>query len=208
MPQLEDYVPLNCSFGLTQFCVGFKRSLFCSSSPFTLSALVPDEIRNLPRPLGDAIEARIGELAVLPSNVRDLSTGVIICLIVGALAMVALLLLSCSIAYACPASIGRAVQKVSTRKQMLIHFCVGMLCCSPYVALVAVQDDVIRPAQKLPAWVQAEAGEVFRVSIATLTFAVVFAALVAVLAGWTRVQRNREASVNSPSTHALTHVTR
>lgn len=207
VPQIEDYVPLNCTFGLVRFCVGFKRSLSCSSSPFTLSALVSDEIQDLPGPLGDAIESHIGELASLPGSVRSLSTGVMGCLIAGALSIMLLLLLSCSVAYACPASISRMVQKVSARKQMLFHLGVGMVCCSPYVALVAVQHNVIRALGKLPAWVQAEAGEVFGVSIGTMASVLVFAALVAVLVGWSRVQRDSEASVNRPLAYALSRVT-
>jgi hypothetical protein len=41
LPRLDDYVPQNCSFGMHQFCVGYRdeQSLSCSDAPFEISAL-------------------------------------------------------------------------------------------------------------------------------------------------------------------------
>lgn len=91
---------------------------------------------------------------------------------------------------------------------MLIHFGLGMVCCSPYLALVTVQHDVVVAVEELPTWVQVEAGAVFSVSIGTAVCAILFAALSVVLAGWSRVHWGREASMNRRSTYALSGVTR
>jgi hypothetical protein len=68
LPQLEDHVPLNCSFGIIRFCIGFRHSLSCSGWPFTLSALLPDELQDLPGPLGNTLQAAIQELSPLPGS--------------------------------------------------------------------------------------------------------------------------------------------
>lgn len=200
LPQLEDHMPLNCSFGIIQFCVGFQHSLFCSGSHFTLSALLPDELQNLPGPLEDAIQARIQELSPLPGSLGNLSKGLEGCLIAGFVSMPLLLVLSCCVAFGCPGYIARITQKLSTKKQMLLHLGVGLVCCLPYVILVAVQRNVMAAVEKLPVWVEAEAGEVFSMSVGTLVSAVVFAVMAAVL--------SRREVTESRSGHPLEDVTR
>lgn len=192
LPQLEDHVPLNCSFGITQFCVGFRHSLSCSGWPLTLSALLPDELEDLPAPLEDAIQAGIQELSPLPGSLGNLPEIVIGSLIAGAVSMPLLLVLSCFVAFGWPSCIAKITQKLSTNTQILLHFGVGLVCCLPYVVLVAVQRKVMAAVEKLPAWVQAKAGEVFGLSVGVLVCAVVFAVLAAVLSGWHCSQSSRE----------------
>ncbi|EOA82637.1 uncharacterized protein SETTUDRAFT_22614 [Exserohilum turcica Et28A] len=154
LPQIEDYVPLNCSFGMIRFCVGFKQGRSCSSSRLTVSALVLNKVQDLPGPLKDVIQARVEVLSSLPSSLDSLPTAVIGCLLTGSLSFITLLLLSCCVAYGHSTHLASIIQKIGTTKQMMVHFGIGLACCVPYVVLVAVQHNVTKALEQLPAWVE------------------------------------------------------
>jgi hypothetical protein len=208
LPQIKDYMPLNCSIGITRFCAGFTHRQSCSSSRLTLSALVPKETQNLPGPLRDAIQARSEELSQLSDSLSHLPSAVVSCLIAGSLSMIILLLLFYCVAYGFPSCISRICQRSSTRKQVLLHLSVNLVCCLPYLALVVVQYDAIKAVDELSAWVKVEVGDIFGVGIAVMSSAVVFAALSAILLGCIRAQNIAEISRTRPSMYPLTDFTR
>ncbi|EMD85624.1 hypothetical protein COCHEDRAFT_1161051 [Bipolaris maydis C5] len=208
LPQIEDYVPFNCSFGMIVFCVGFKHSRSCSSSQLTISAFVLDKIQDLPNPLRDSIQARVKDLSSLPGSLDSLPTAVLGCLIAGSLSFITLLLLSYCVAYGHPTRFATVIQKIGARTQTMVHFGVGLICCVPYVVLVAMQHSVTRAVEKLPAWVEIEAGKIFGISIGAMVFAIMFAAFLAILSCCIRAQSIREVSRIGPSTHSPADVTR
>jgi hypothetical protein len=174
IPEIEDYVPLNCSFGIRQFCVSYRheRSPACSDSPFDISALLPDKALALPGLIEDALRDRIGELYPLVDKLSSLPTSVSICLIVGNInTMLALGLFGC---LACDNRISR---KTGLKARVLIYISMAMACCAPYLALALIQSKVVKEAESLPAWVKVEQGDMFGYSIVLLVCALVFAAL-------------------------------
>jgi hypothetical protein len=179
LPQLEDYVPLNCSFGMRQFCVGYRgqQGLSCSSSAFDVSDLLPDRIQDLPAPVEDAFRERIADLSPLANHLSSLSTSVLVCLIVGSMMMIFMLALSCCLAHAWPSCVASISPKVGTKTRVLVHLAVSMLCSAPYLALVLLQSKVVREAKGLPGWVEVKQGEVFGLSVGILVCAAVFVAL-------------------------------
>jgi hypothetical protein len=174
IPEIEDYVPLNCTFGIRQFCVGYRHERIpaCSDSPFDISALLPDKTLALPGLIEDALKDRIGELYPLVHKLSSLPTSVSICLIAGTInTMLALGLFSC---LACDNRISR---KAGLKTRVLIYLSMAMACCAPYLALALIQSKVVEEAESLPAWVRVEQGDIFGYSIGLLVCALVFAAL-------------------------------
>lgn len=189
------------------FCVGFKHSRSCSSSQLTISAFVLDKIQDLPNPLRDSIQARVKDLSSLPGSLDSLPTAVLDCLIAGSLSFITLLLLSYCVAYGYPNRFASIVRNIDARTQTMVHLGVGFICCAPYVVLVAMQHSVTRAVEKLPAWVEIEAGKIFGISIAAMVFAIIFAAFLAIFSCYIRAQSIREMSRIGPSAHSLADVT-
>jgi hypothetical protein len=83
--QIEDYVSVNCTFGLKRFCVGYlyAQDLLCSDSPFDISALLLDTIQDLLAPLEAAFCEWIGDLSLLADYLSRLPTLVLTCLLIG-----------------------------------------------------------------------------------------------------------------------------
>lgn len=104
----------------------------------------------MPIPLKDDIQARVKDLSLLLANLNSLPTAVLGCLIAGFLLFIILLLLSYCVAYRYPTRFASIVQNISTRKQTMFHFGVGLLYCVPYILLVVVQHSVTRTIEQLP----------------------------------------------------------
>lgn len=177
LPQIEDYVPLNCSFGIKQYCVGYinKENLTCSDTPFDISALLPVEIQALPGPVEDVVRERIGDLSPLAGDLSSLPGAVKICLIVGFICSSLVLGLFCY-----PAFYDSISQKASRNVRVLIYLSMALACCAPYFVLILLQTKVVNEAKKLPAWVGVEEGEIIRLSSGLLVCAVVLVPLAAV----------------------------
>lgn len=206
--QIGEYVPVNCSFGIIQFCVGFNHGQSCSSSRLTVSEFVQGKIQDLPSPLRDSIQARVKDLSSLPHSLDSLPTAVLGCLIAGPLSFITLLLLSCCVAYGYPTHFADIIERIGARKQVMIHFGVGLVFCVPYVVLVAMQRKVIQDVEQLSAWVEIEVGRIFGTSIGAMVFAITLDAFLAILSGCIRAQRTRGVSRTRPSIYPLAAVIR
>lgn len=196
LPQIEDYLPLNCTIGTEQFCVGYRntQNLSCSHSPFELSALLPDAVQDLPGPVEDALRERMGDLLPLADDLSNLTASLNTCLIVGLISIIFVAVFACCLV--CDTWISR---KMGTVARLLIYLCVAVVCCAPYSALVTLHVKVMKGAQRLPVWVEVQKGEVMGLSIGLLVCAVIFVVLAAVASSpkvvqWTsnslRVRRN------------------
>jgi hypothetical protein len=173
-PEIEDYFPLNCSFGIRQFCVGYRheQSLSCSDSPFKISTLLPDEIESLPSLVEDALRERIGELYPLAHDLNSLPTSILICLIIGSITMILALGVS-----SCLAFDNRISRKAGPKARIVIYFFMAVACCVPYLALALIQNKVMRKAKGLPNWVAVEQGDIFGYSIGLFVCAAIFVPL-------------------------------
>jgi hypothetical protein len=100
LPQIEDYVPVNCTFSLKCFCVGYlyAQDLLCSDSLFDISALLPDTIQDLLAPLEAAFRERIGDLSPLADHLSRLPTSVLTCLLIGICSIILVLGVFCYLA--------------------------------------------------------------------------------------------------------------
>jgi hypothetical protein len=182
LPQIEDYVPVNCTFGTRQFCVGYLHTpdLSCSDSPFDISALLPDTIQDLSAPLEAAFRKRMGDLSPLADRLSRLPTSVVICLVTGLLSMMLMLGASLYLAY------GNHGQRVGTSRKLgrmwhvVVHLIMATACCAVYLPLILLQRTVIEEAKGLPSWVEAEEGAAFGLSIGLFVCAAVFVALSAI----------------------------
>jgi hypothetical protein len=187
--QLDDYLPLNCSFGIHQFCVGYRhqQSLSCSSSRFDLAALLPDEIHALPGAVEDALQERIGDLSPLAGDLSSLPTAVLFCVSTGTFCMMVAILVTSCLAF--DNSISR---KAGAKARVLVHICMFVACSAPYLTLTLLQKNAMDEAGKLPAWVAVERGELFGHSVGLLVCAALFMVLSAIVTWEKAVQWMKE----------------
>jgi hypothetical protein len=170
VPNIENYVPMNCSFGTREFCIGYrhKQSLSCSDSLFNISVLLPDEIKALPDSVEDALRQRIGDLSPLADSFKSLRTSILICTLAGLFMMLLLVLLRIPQFY-------NWIHKkfsLSFKTRVIILLFMAPACCAPYFALAILHRQVVKTAEKLPDWVAVEKGEVFEYSIGLVVCAV------------------------------------
>jgi hypothetical protein len=201
LPQIEDYVPVNCTFGIHQFCVGclHAQDASCSDSPFDISALLPDAIQDLPAPLVAAFRELIDGLSPLADRLSRLPTLVGVCLILGLSCMMILLGVFCYQAYVnyCTAQGPGHVWHV------VIYLIMATVCCAPYLTLILLQRTAVKDAMGFPDWVEVQAGAAFGLSIGILVCTVVFVALSAICLSPKVVSRLRAAAVVRKGNHAL-----
>jgi hypothetical protein len=190
LPQIEDYVPVNCTFGMYHFCVGYlhAQDLSCSDSPFDISALLPETMQNFPAPLEAAFHEQIGDLSPLADSIGRLPR-LVVCLRLGLSAMMSMLGVSYYLAYS---SYGRgfgASQKLGHISHMVMHLIIATICCAPYVTLMLLQRTVLEKAKANHDWMEVKEGGIFGLSIGLFVCAAIFVALSATFSSPSVVKR-------------------
>jgi hypothetical protein len=182
LQQIEDYVPLNCTFGLKRFCVGYlhAQDLSCSDSPFDISALLPDTIQDLPAPLEAAFRERIGDLSPLADHLSRLPTSVLTCLLIGICSTILALGVFCYLAKVSYGQQAGTARKLGRVWRIVIHLIMATVCCTPYLTLILLQHTVIEEARGIHDWVEVKEGAIFGLSIGLFVCTVIFVALSAI----------------------------
>jgi hypothetical protein len=184
-PNLDDFVPSNCSFGMEQFCLNFnstKQDTICIRSSFEPLKLLPESVRGLPEPLQLAIEKYLEAFNPVTDKLRSLPAQAKAWLISGTISVTLLLILGLVILYVFhlkPLSLVATWCRNRASVTLVVCFTLGVISCLPYVLLVHVQHKVYSVAASISDWVDVEKGQILGLSIGILSCGLSFSVLLA-----------------------------
>jgi hypothetical protein len=177
LQDIEEHIPQNCSFGTTQFCIGYKHDLKCSDLPFNLSSVIPDIVHDLPDSVGDTVRDRMDAMSLLSASLAKFPAFYIPnTLIAGLILVSTITVFSICLAFGW---LSRVVHTLHVKYWVLGLFVLGFLCCSPLILLVAIMRMLIEKANELPSWIEVEKGEVLGLCFGALGYALALTLLVA-----------------------------
>jgi hypothetical protein len=140
-------IPRNCSIGTKQFCVGLAHNISCNNLPLNLSSIISADVEKVFQVKLNDIRTMNGALAkVSAANIQG-------CLIAGFILVLAMTIF------------GRFFR-------FGIHLAFGLLCCIPFFVVTIVLYILKSKTQQLPPWIQVEQGEVGKLCLGGLYYAI------------------------------------
>ncbi|KAF2818075.1 hypothetical protein CC86DRAFT_435319, partial [Ophiobolus disseminans] len=178
---VENRIPHTYSLGTRQFCVESKHATDCRDLPLNLSSLLPENIHKLPDVVEDALRERGDQLSSLMGPWNKLSSHTVPGILITEIVLMSLLTITsmCLELGALPWAL-RWLCQLGITLRVLATVVLGVILCTPLMVLASVLHEILRSAEKLPAWIVVDRGEVGR-----LSFGACACALILVL--WTAV---------------------
>ena len=147
-------IPLNCSLGTKQFCVGFDDRVDCNNLPLNLSSLVPKTIASFVRDQVQVLQPLEDELKkVTPTNIQHCLTGGLVLVLVMAVIFISSIFrrLFC---------FAKFLLRLSIFIRVLISLTVGLVCCIPFLIPTVILFDIQSKTENMPSSIKIEKGEV------------------------------------------------
>lgn len=144
--------------------------------PFESSVLIPTDLLSHPESaLGD-VQQKLVRLSLLADDINRLSSSVLACLSAGGVLMMVTLVSFCSLVYGYPTRLRRGCEVIGPRILALLFFAMGLLCCTPFVMLVGIQNAIVSKAgsKSFSSWMAVERGQIFPLSVVSLVASVFF----------------------------------
>lgn len=182
--EIEERLPKSCSIGTQRACIGYTDNTTCFQLPLNLSSLIMEVSAPSSGPVARTVQRllidRVEQLQPLADRLSDVTSYFQRILFAG-------LILSAisTIVFVCVCRHDWWQAKGSTlhswgRMGMLIAL--GIVCCAPFTALVALFLLLRARQDTLPSWVEAASGQVSSLCLGALACVLLMVTLTAVAA--------------------------
>lgn len=158
---VEERIPHTFSLGTRQFCIASDHASDCADLPLNLLSLLPDNIHSLPDAVQNVLRERAGQLSSAMDSWIKISALTVPCLLIaGTVLMTSLTIASVCLAFGRLPWVVRRLCRLSFRLRAVATLSLGLFLCTPLIALALILHVVLRSADKLPAWVTVDEGDV------------------------------------------------
>jgi hypothetical protein len=160
---IEELIPQNLSLGTKEFCIGLPHNVSCHSLPLNISSLIPTNVQKYFQPEWNDVEALNSALKqITPMAIYGaLLLGLALMLVMAAMTVCSMFLpLIC---------LSRILGSKIVKFGVLLLL--GTICCVLFIAPVVILSILNSKAKQLPSWIQAEHGEVGKLTVWSLGLA-------------------------------------
>jgi hypothetical protein len=146
---IDALIPINCSVGTQQFCIGFGDKTTCNNFPLELSDFIPGNIAGFITNVIPALQSLAIEVARLPSTILGLFS-------VG-LALLALILLLFSF----PIFFPDVLHFLKVFQKLKIALILGLFACSAFLIPLIIIHVIQGKLQSLDSSFEVEKGSIY-----------------------------------------------
>ncbi len=157
---IEALIPQNLSLGTKEFCIGLPHNVSCHGLPLNFSSLIPTDVQKYFQTEWNDVESLSSALKeITPTAIyRSLLLGLALMLVMAATTICSIFLPTIYL----PSILGLKIVKFG------VLLLLGTICCGLFIAPVVILGILNSKAKQLPSWIQAEHGEVGKLTVWSL----------------------------------------